>query len=108
MITAFGAWNHSLLLIIVGLALAGAGVGYGRPSNAASVTNSVHESDVGIAVGVLNMVSTIGSAVGTTVMLAIVGDNRTGAPFAHASLVAAVVGVLSIFTGAMASSRRLR
>jgi hypothetical protein len=40
-------------------------------------------------------------------MLAIVGDNRNGAPFAHASLLAAGVGVLSIFTGAMASSRRM-
>ena len=107
-ITAFGAWNRSLPLIIVGLALTGAGVGYGRPSNAVSVTNSVHESDVGIATGVLNMVSTIGSAVGTTVMLAIVGDHRNGAPFAHASLLAAAIGVLSVFTGAMVSSRPAR
>jgi MFS family permease len=107
-ITAFGAWQRSLPLLIVGLILTGAGVGYGRPSNAVSVTNSVHESDVGIATGVLNMVSTIGSAVGTTVMLAIVGDHRNGAPFAHASLVAAVVGVLSVFTGAIVSSRPTR
>jgi len=107
-VTAFGAWQRSLPLLIVGLILTGAGVGYGRPSNAVSVTNSVHESDVGIATGVLNMVSTIGSAVGTTVMLAIVGDHRNGAPFAHASLVAAVVGVLSVFTGAIVSSRPTR
>jgi MFS family permease len=107
-ITAFGAWHRSLPLLIAGLILTGAGVGYGRPSNTVSVTNSVHESDVGIATGVLNMVSTIGSAIGTTVMLAIVGDHRNGAPFAHASLVAAVVGVLSVFTGAIVSSRPAR
>jgi hypothetical protein len=41
-------------------------------------------------------------------MLAIVGDHRDGAPFAHASLVAAAVGVLSVVTGAMVSSRRAR
>jgi MFS family permease len=107
-VTAFGAWHRSLPLLMLGLVLAGAGVGYGRPSNAVSVTNSVHESDVGIATGVLNMVSTIGSAVGTTVMLAIVGDHHNGAPFAHASLVAAVVGVLSVLTGAIVSSRPTR
>ena len=107
-LTAFGAWHRSLPLLIIGLALTGAGVGYGRPSNAAVVTNSVHESDVGIATGVLNMVSTIGSAVGATVMLAIVGDHSDGAPFAHASLVAAAVGVVSVFTGALSSSRRVR
>ncbi|HUP76461.1 MAG TPA: MFS transporter [Acidimicrobiales bacterium] len=107
-ITAFGAWHRSLPLLMIGLVLAGAGVGYGRPSNAVSVTNSVHESDVGIATGVLNMVSTIGSAVGVTVMLAIVGDQFDGAPFAHASLVAAAVGVLSVLTGAIVSSRPAR
>jgi MFS transporter, DHA2 family, methylenomycin A resistance protein len=107
-LTAFGAWHHSLPLLIAGLILTGAGVGYGRPSNAVSVTNSVHESDVGIATGVLNMVSTIGSAVGTTVMLAIVGDHMHGAPFAHASLVAAAVGLLSVATGAIVSSRPTR
>jgi MFS family permease len=107
-LTAYGAWYRSLTLLVLGLVLTGAGVGYGRPSNAVSVTNAVHESDVGVATGVLNMVSTIGSAVGTTVMLAIVGDHRDGAPFAHASLVAAAVGVLSVVTGAMVSSRRAR
>jgi MFS family permease len=107
-LTAFGAWHHSLPLLIAGLILTGAGVGYGRPSNAVSVTNSVHESDVGIATGVLNMVSTIGSAVGTTVMLAIVGDHVHGAPFAHASLVAAAVGLLSVATGAVVTSRPAR
>jgi MFS family permease len=107
-ITAYGAWHRSLTLIIIGLVLTGAGVGYGRPSNAVAVTNSVHETDVGVATGVLNMVSTIGSAVGTTVMLAIVGDHHDGAPFAHASLVAAAVGLLSVATGAVASSRPAR
>lgn len=107
-VTAFGAWHRSLPLLIAGLVLTGAGVGYGRPSNAVSVTNSVHETDVGVATGVLNMVATIGSAVGTTVMLAIVGDHANGAPFAHASLLAAGVGLLSVATGAIVTSRPTR
>jgi sugar phosphate permease len=90
--------------VIVGLAVVGWGVGFGRPANTTAVTNAVDETDVGLATGVLNMMGQIGSAIGITLLLAIVGDSHDGAVFAHASLVGAGVAVASIATAAFVRS----
>lgn len=107
LITAAGAWQRSLGLIIAGLVLSGLGVGYGRPSNAVAITNAVTESDVGIATGVQNMISTIGSAIGATLSLAIIDDHVTSTPFVHTSLIAAAIGVVSVWLGAQTLRRTL-
>jgi MFS family permease len=98
LVTAWGAAEVSLALIVVGLGVVGLGVGYGRPSNVASVTNAVDQSDVGIATGVLNMTGQIGTAIGITVLLAMVGDSTAPSTFADASVVAAVIAAVSIGT----------
>jgi MFS family permease len=98
LITAWGASEVSLGLIIVGLGIVGFGVGLGRPSNVTSITNSVSQSDVGIATGVLNMTGQIGTAVGITVLLAMVGDSSAPSTFAQASLVATAIAAVSIGT----------
>jgi EmrB/QacA subfamily drug resistance transporter len=103
-VTAIAAWHESLPLVIVGLAVVGWGVGFGRPANTTAVTNAVDETDVGLATGVLNMMGQIGSAIGITLLLAIVGDSHDGAVFAHASLVGAGVAVASIATAAFVRS----
>jgi MFS family permease len=107
-VTAIGAWWTSLPLVIVGLGGVGWGVGYSRPANTTAVTNAVDESDVGVATGVLNMTGQIGSAVGITVLLAIIGESGDGAVFATASLVATAVAALSIATAAMIEPHRPR
>ena len=101
LLTAFAAWHRSLWLTILSLAVVGWGVGYGRPANTAAVTNSVDLADVGVASGVFNMVSSLGSAVGTTLMLAVVGESTDGAVFAHAALAGTAIAIVSIFTGSM-------
>ena len=58
-------------------------------------------ADVGVAAGVQNMVGSLGSAVGTTVMLAVVGESTDGAVFAHAALAGTAIAIVSIFTGAL-------
>jgi EmrB/QacA subfamily drug resistance transporter len=98
LVTAWGAAEVSLTLIIVGLAVVGLGGGFGRPANVTSITNSVPQDDVGIATGVLNLTGQIGSAVGITVLLAMVGESIDPSSFAAASLVATAVASLSIAT----------
>jgi MFS family permease len=98
LVTALAAYQRSLWLMLIGLGVVGLGVGYGRPANTTSVTNSVDESDVGIATGVLNMTGQIGSAVGVTVLLALVGDSSSPSTFSEASIVAAAIAAVSIVT----------
>jgi len=101
LLTAFAAWHRSLPLTVISLAVVGWGVGYARPANTAAVTNAVDMADVGVAAGIQNMVGSLGSAVGTTVMLAIVGESTDGAVFAHAALAGTAIAIVSIFTGSM-------
>ena len=108
LLTAYAAWHSSLVLTIASLALVGWGVGYGRPSNTAAVTNAVDLADVGIAAGVQNMVGSLGAAIGATVALAVVGESASGAAFAHAAIVATIITVVAIFTGSLIEARGRR
>jgi MFS family permease len=106
LVTAVGAWQRSLALVVVGLALSGLGQGYGRPSLIASVTNAVEPTEVGVANGVNNMVASIGASIGTTVLIAVVGESTTGGPFAWASLLAAAAAAAALATGLQMGGRR--
>jgi len=108
LLTAFAAWRGSLWLTLLSLAVVGWGVGYGRPANTAAVTNAVDLADVGVASGIQNMVGSLGAAIGTTVMLAVVGESIDGAVFAHAALAGVAIATVSIFTGAMIEPRARR
>jgi MFS family permease len=108
LLTAFAAWNRSIELTLLSLAIVGFGVGYGRPANTAAVANAVEPGDVGIATGVHNMVSSLGGAAGTTVCLAIVGESGEPGVFAHAAIACVVVTAVSIITGGMIRSQRRR
>jgi DHA2 family methylenomycin A resistance protein-like MFS transporter len=90
-----------LPLTVISLAVVGWGVGYARPANTAAVTNAVDMADVGVAAGIQNMVGSLGAAIGTTVMLAVVGESTDGAVFAHAALAGTAIAIVSIFTGSM-------
>lgn len=101
LLSAFAAWHEWLWLTLVSLGVVGWGVGYGRPSNTAAVTNAVDLQDVGVATGVHNMVASLGSAVGVTVFLAVVGERHDGAVYAHAALLGVAITAVSIVTGAL-------
>ncbi len=105
LVTAFAAWHRSIGLTLLSLAVVGLGVGYGRPANTAAVANAVDTRDVGVATGVHNMASSLGSAAGTTVCLAIVGESVAPGVFAHAALACVAVTAVSIITGGMIESR---
>jgi MFS family permease len=100
LLTAFAAWEHSVVLLVVALAVTGWGVGFGRPSSIALLTNTVRDEQIGIATGVFNTFGTVGSAIGPAVLLAMIGDSTDAGPFAGASIVGAVIAVASIGTAA--------
>jgi EmrB/QacA subfamily drug resistance transporter len=103
---AFGAWEASIVWVVIGLVLQGVGNGISRPSLTASLTNSVDESDVGIATASNRMLHQIGASFGIAVLTAVYGGTRTGGAFARAHLVGAVLGLLSMVAASFIVSER--
>ena len=73
-----GPITRSMLLIEVGLVVTGFANGYARTVIYALVADTVDTADIGITTGVLNMLSQIGSAAGTTIMSAVIADSYVG------------------------------
>lgn len=103
---AFGAWEASIVWVIVGLVLQGVGNGISRPSLTASLTNAVDEADVGIATASNRMLHQIGASFGIAVLTAIYGGSRTGGAFARAHLFGALLGLLSVVAAAFIQSEK--
>ena len=70
-----GPLERSIWLIELGLIITGFSNGYARTVIFAFVAETMPTADIGITTGVLNMVSQLGSAAGTTVMSAIIADS---------------------------------
>ena len=103
------ALRHGTAGLLVGLALAGLGLGAFTPANNAAVMSASPPGHAGVVSGMLNMTRGLGTALGValtaTVFTALAGV--TGANLPHASaaghgLIAAlgVLGVLALITGA--------
>ena len=103
------ALRHGTAGLLVGLALAGLGLGAFTPANNAAVMSASPPGHAGVVSGMLNMTRGLGTAVGVAltgaVFTAVAGV--TGANLPHASaaghgLTAAlgVLGVLALITGA--------
>jgi EmrB/QacA subfamily drug resistance transporter len=103
---AIGALQASIVWVIVGLVLQGVGNGISRPSLTASLTNSVDESDVGIATASNRMLHQIGASFGIAVLTAIYGGARTGSSFARAHMFGALLGLASVIAAAFIQSHR--
>jgi predicted MFS family arabinose efflux permease len=103
---AIGALQASILFVVVGLVLQGVGNGISRPSLTASLTNSVDESDVGIATASNRMLHQIGASFGIAILTAIYGGARTGSSFARAHLFGALLGLLALVAAAFIHSER--
>ncbi len=91
-----GPVGRSLWLIEVGLVVTGFSNGYSRTVLSSLVLVAVDHTDVGIATGVLNMTSQLGSAVGTTVMSAIIADSSAPSTMGWAFGAALAVAFLTL------------
>ena len=99
LIGAFGVWHQSLILVIISTTASGFGVGYARPGIVTAINNSVDPKDVGMANGLNNMAGQIGSSIGTTALLAFVGNTAGSHGFAMAYLTTAVFGFMALGVG---------
>ncbi len=101
-VLALGIHLESLGVTLTGLVLQGAGYGIGRPSISATVTNSVPQSDVGIAAATLRMLQQLGNAFGITVMTVLYGGSTGSLDAAYAA--GAVMAALAVAGAAAITS----
>jgi MFS family permease len=112
-LTALAVTQHSLVLLVVSIVLTGFGVGYGRPSLVTTITNAVDDDDAGAANGVLSMAGQLGSSIGQTLLVAIIGTSTAATTFANSAWAAGASAALAIvmtalIVGEPAPSRRER
>jgi MFS family permease len=94
LVIALGAWQVSLVIVVVGSILQGLGHGLVRPPISASLANSVDETDLGIAAASERMMFQIGSALGITLLTVIYGGVDEPGTFAQTFLVGALLAGL--------------
>jgi MFS family permease len=100
-VTAVGVQQHSIVIVVMSIVLTGFGVGYGRPGLVTAITNAVDEGDAGVANGVLAMAGQIGSSVGQTMLVAIIGTSAAAGAFANAAWAAAASALLAVAMSAL-------
>ncbi len=100
---AAGALVDAVVLVIVGLALAGGGLGVAGPAYQVSVVGAVPMDRLGAATGMFQTLTSLGTAAGVQVLVLAVGEKGTGAAFAGAFWLGAAVAAVGVF-GALAIS----
>ena len=100
-----GPVNRSIWLIEIGLIVTGFANGYARTVVYALVADKVDTADIGIATGVLNMLSQLGSAAGTTIMAAVIADSFMASTMGWAFGVALIIALLTVPSVAMYNTR---
>jgi len=100
-----GPISRSMLLIEIGLVVTGFANGYARTVIYALVADTVDTADIGIATGVLNMLSQIGSAAGTTIMAAVIADSAAASTMGWAFGVALFIALMTVPTVALYNTR---
>lgn len=99
-LTFVAAHQRSLTVLLVSFLIGGYGLGAGRPSVIAAVNNAVTNEDSGTANGLYSMAQMLGSSIGQTLLVAIVGTSTmSAAAYGHAGLAAAVLGFGTIVAG---------
>ena len=98
---AAGALIHAVVLVVLGLALAGGGLGVAGPAYQVSVVGAVPMDRLGAATGMFQTLTSLGTAAGVQVLVLAVGENVTGAAFANAFWLGAGVAAIGVF-GALA------
>jgi MFS family permease len=100
-----GPVERSIWLIEIGLILTGFANGYSRTVVYALVAERVDTADIGITTGVLNMLSQLGSAAGTTIMAAVIADSFASSTMGWAFGVALMIALLTVPSVAAYRSR---
>lgn len=100
---AAGALVDAVVLVILGLALAGGGLGVAGPAYQVSVVGAVPMDRLGAATGMFQTLTSLGTAAGVQVLVLAVGDEVTGTAFAGAFWLGAAVAAVGVF-GALAIS----
>jgi predicted MFS family arabinose efflux permease len=100
-----GPIDTSIWLIEVGLVVTGFANGYARTVIYALVADTVDTADIGITTGVLNMLSQIGSASGTTIMSAVIADSYGASTMGWAFGVALFIALLTVPSVAFYNTR---
>jgi hypothetical protein len=83
-------------LVVISVLLTGFGVGYGRPGLVTAITNAVDDGDAGVANGVLSMAGQLGSSVGQTLLIAIIGTSMAAGAFANSAWAAGLSAALAL------------
>ena len=100
-VTAVGVLQHSIALVVMSIVMTGFGVGYGRPGLVTAITNAVDDGDAGVANGVLSMAGQLGSSIGQTLLIAIIGTSAAAGAFANSAWAAAAFASAAIITSAL-------
>jgi MFS family permease len=91
-----GPVERSIWLIEIGLIVTGFANGYARTVIYALVAETVDTADIGITTGVLNMLSQLGSAAGTTIMAAVIADSYSASTMGWSFGVALLIALLTV------------
>lgn len=91
-----GGRQEMVALVMVALVLQGVGNGGAQPTLTATLSNSVDESDLGVAAAAQRMIFQVGAALGITVMTSVYGGTERASDFFVAYLVGAGLGVAAI------------
>ncbi len=86
----------NLVLVGVGVSLAGFGSGMARPPIIAALTEAVGDHDVGVGTGLLNMAGQLGAAAGISILGALVDNGSDGRRFFTVLAIAAAVSLVAI------------
>ena len=106
--TAFGAYQQSLALFIVGLVGQGAGHGLSQPSITAAIARPVDQSDLGIAAASNRLMGQGGAAFGITLLTLSYGGVETAEAFGWAFVAGMILSMLSVVTALfMGGSERI-
>ena len=100
---AAGSLVDAVVLVVLGLALAGAGLGVAGPAYQVSVVGAVPMASLGAATGMFQTLTSLGTAAGIQVLVLAVGEETTGTAFANAFWLGAAVAAVGVF-GALAIS----
>lgn len=98
----------SIVAVVIGaLILQGIGNGTAQPTLTATLSNSVDESDLGVAAAAQRMAFQVGAAVGITTMTSVYGGTGQASDFLNAYLVGAGLGLAAFaFAWMMRSTPR--
>ena len=100
---AAGSLADAVVLVVLGLALAGGGLGVAGPAYQVSVVGAVPMANLGAATGMFQTLTSLGTAAGIQVLVLAVGEESTGTAFANAFWLGAAVAAVGVF-GALAIS----